>query len=312
MGTERGVRGLEKIAAWLAPNLAAAVLTVPPERWPLVEEIRLRAGRPLQLRLGDEEMWPRLEGEPVLVTAEDIARTLNIMTAASIYAYEAELSKGYLTLPGGHRVGIAGKVLRDGNKIRGFQHFGSLNIRLARQYPGVGEKLLPQLLDKVTGRLHSTLIISPPRCGKTTLLRDLVRLASSGWPAAGLAPLTVGLVDERSEIAGCYQGIPQLEVGPRTDVLDGCPKAEGLSMLIRTMGPELVVCDEIGTAADQQALLEAANNGAILLASIHGAGINDLARRPFGRELLALRLFQRIVVLSRREGPGTVEKVYLR
>lgn len=303
---------MDKIAAWLAPDLARAVLTLPPERWSAVEEIRLRVGRPLQLRLNEEEYWPRLNGEPVQVKAEDISRTLNIMTAASIYAYEAELSRGYLTLPGGHRVGIAGKVLSDGEQIRGFQHFGSLNIRLARQYPGVGEKLLPQLMDRLTGRLASTLIISPPRCGKTTLLRDLVRLASSGWPAAGLAPLTVGLVDERSEIAGCYQGIPQLDVGPRTDVLDGCPKARGLAMLVRTMGPELVVCDEIGTGEDQRALLEAANSGAILLASIHGAGINDLARRPFGRELLSLRLFQRIVVLSRREGPGTVEKVYLR
>lgn len=303
---------MERIAAWLAPDLARAVLTVPPERWSLVEEIRLRVGRPLQLRLSEEELWPRVNGEPVQVSAEDISRTLNIMTAASIYAYEAELSRGYLTLPGGHRVGIAGKVLTDGEQIRGFQHFGSLNIRLAREYPGAGEKLLPQLMDRLTGRLFSTLIISPPRCGKTTLLRDLVRLASYGWPAAGLEPLTVGLVDERSEIAGCYQGVPQLDVGPRTDVLDGCPKARGLSMLVRTMGPELVVCDEIGTEADQRALLEAANSGAILLASIHGAGINDLARRPFGRELLSLRLFQRLVVLSRREGPGTVEKVYLR
>ena len=205
-------------------------------------EIRLRVGRPLFLTYDGGECFLRNRGEePYVVTQEDLKETLEYVTGYSLYAYEEEIRQGFISVQGGHRVGVTGKVILDGGKIRGMKYISCINVRLAHEIQGCAEEVMPYIQTK--DWVAHTLIISPPRCGKTTLLRDIIRQISNG--REGIPGQTVGVVDERCELAGCYQGVPQNDVGMRTDVLDGCPKAEGMQMLIRSMSPAVVAVDEL-------------------------------------------------------------------
>jgi len=279
-------------------------------------EIRLRLERPLAVNLAHCDMFvtreSRLTGNPAeayRVTGEDMLKAIQLMSNSSIYALEEELRNGFLTLPGGHRVGLAGKVVLADGKIKTITQIGGLNIRRAREFPGCAGKVLPYLIDNQTNRLYHTLILSPPCCGKTTLLRDIIRQISNGVPNLNFPGITVGVVDERSEIAGCYKGVPQLDVGLRTDVLDACPKAQGMMLLIRSMSPGVLAVDEIGRMEDIQALEEALNAGIRVIATAHGSGVEDLAKRPAFRYLLEQQIFQRFVVLNKAKGVGTVQQI---
>jgi stage III sporulation protein AA len=227
-------------------------------------------------------------------------KMLDVIFESSVYAHSDELRQGFLTLPGGHRVGFAGHVVTEGGQIRTMKYISALNVRLAKPVLGCGENVLPHLYSG--GRLCSTLLVSPPQAGKTTLLRDLARLVSE----KGLRTV---VVDERGELAGCYHGIPQLDVGPRTDVLDACPKVDGVIMALRALSPQLIVTDEVGREADAIALQEAANAGVAVFASAHGRSIPELHRRPGLAMMLKAGSFERIIVLSSRLGPGTIEEI---
>lgn len=303
----------QEIFPFLPESLRKLLSLLSREDLASLEEIRVRRGQPLFLQMERGSFFlkkdgglTRLRAEGYMVTDDDLERILQLVSRSSLYAFEEELRRGYLTVKGGHRVGLCGRAVVEGGKVRTLKNFSSLNIRVAREKKGCGEEIFPQLFDGEQRFLH-TLIISPPRCGKTTLLRDLVRLLSVGkgfWPGCN-----VGVVDERSEIAGCYQGVPQKDVGPRTDVLDGCPKAEGMMMMIRAMAPEVLVTDEVGRPEDVPALREALNAGIKVLTTAHGESLEEVARRPGIGELIREGFFQRYVILSRRRGPGTVEKV---
>jgi stage III sporulation protein AA len=270
-----------------------------------VEEIRLRAGQPLLVQAGDGELTPG----GYIVSSVDIQSVLMLMTEHSLYARDEELRRGYLALPGGHRVGFAGRTVVENGIVKLLRDISGVNIRIAREVKGAGLKVLPRIYCSREKLVRHTLIVSPPQAGKTTLLRDLVRLLSRGDPVAGRPGFKVGVVDERSEIAGCYGGRPQLDLGPRTDVLDGCPKAEGMMMLIRSMSPQVVVTDELGRPDDIRAVEEVISSGAAVLATAHGRTIDELIKRPGLAGLFAHNLFELVVVLSRRNGPGTVEAV---
>lgn len=246
-------------------------------------------------------------GAPHVVDAEDVTRMFNMVSANSVHAFEEELRNGYITVKGGHRIGMAGKAVVEAGKVKTIKHVRSFNIRVTRDCPGAADLVIPHMIDN--SRPASSLIVGPPGSGKTTMLREISRLLSGGIPARGVAPQNVGIADERSEIAGCYRGVPQNDVGPRTDVLDACPKAEGMMMLIRAMTPDVVVTDEIGTAEDAQACVEASCAGVAVIASAHGAGKKDLANRPSLQRLVSSSTFSRIILLSCRRGPGTVEEV---
>ena len=220
----------------------------------------------------------------------------------SPYAFEEELRQGFLTVAGGHRVGVAGQAVMEADgRVRTFKNISYLNIRVSHQVKGAADKVLSDMYRE--GGLRSALIISPPGCGKTTLLRDLIRQISDG-NAYGPG-MTVGVVDERSELAGAFQGKAQNDMGMRTDVLDGCPKEIGMLLLLRAMSPQVIALDEVAMPEDVAAVCTAANCGVTLLATVHAASLQDLRGRQVGRALLECGVFRRAVVI---EGLGAARQ----
>lgn len=300
-------RWFEQLLPFLAPSLRPIMTDMIGRNLKLLSttsEIRIRAGRPLAICGGNSDILMRQ------ATEEELIQTLHLMSDCSVYALEEEFRQGFLTLPGGHRVGLAGRVVLEAGKVKTIHPVSSLNIRIARQVPGVADPVIPLLLSDEGGLFFSTLIVSPPGGGKTTLLRDIVRQLSIGRQDLGFTGVTVALVDERSEIAACYRGIPQNDVGPRTDVLDGCPKSEGLLRMLRSLGPKVLATDELGRVEDLQAVEEAVHSGVAVLATAHGHSLDDLSKHPGLREMLNLKVFQRFVVLGRHLRPGAIEGVF--
>jgi stage III sporulation protein AA len=265
-----------------------------------LQEIRLRAGKPMILREAGRERIT-----DCVVSAREVGECLQYAGNYSLYAYEEEIRNGYLTVRGGHRVGLAGRVRADQGGVKAMRQAGSLNIRVAHEIRGCAASLLPLLFGD--GRARSVLLISPPGGGKTTCLRDLIRLLADG--RSGLGPVQVGVVDERSELGACYQGIPQNDLGLRSDILDGCPKAEGIYMLLRSMAPDLIAVDEISLASDAEAVAYAAGCGCMFLATLHGENPEDFKRRPAMRELWERRIFGRYVLLGGKPA-GQILDVY--
>lgn len=323
---------MEQLVSLMAPGLRGILINVETELWNRVEEIRLRENCPLLLNWTGGEAIIAHSGETVSpgeapeayhVRREDLERTLQLISNCSLYAFEEEMRRGYLTVPGGHRIGLCGKAVIEGGRIKLLHYISSLNFRIARQINGGALRIIPFLMDKSrngagdqsgkssfkkAGICH-TLIISPPQGGKTTLLRDMARCLSNGFPGRGITGFKIGLVDERSEIAGSYEGVPQMDVGARTDVLDCGPKAEGMMMLLRSMSPEIIITDEIGRDEDAEAIEEVINAGITVIASAHAAYFEELMRRPSLKRLLDQRVFRRVVVLGRSRGVGTVEQI---
>ena len=262
-------------------------------------EIRLRVGRPLFLTYDGGECFLRSPGqEQYVVTREDL-------TGYSLYAYEDEIRQGYISVQGGHRVGVTGKVILDRGRIMGMKYISCINVRLAHEIQGCADKVMSYIRTK--NWIANTLIISPPRCGKTTLLRDIIRQLSNGWE--NTPGLTVGVVDERSELAGCYQGIPQNDLGMRTDVLDCCPKSEGMQMLVRSMSPDVVAVDELGCEEDFRAVETVIHCGCKLIATAHGNCLEDVLEQPFFYKLMGERVFERYIILGKTDQAGYLEGV---
>ncbi|MDQ1909536.1 stage III sporulation protein AA [Paenibacillus sp. GD4] len=285
------------------------ILSNLPNEWQEeLQEIRVRQERPLELIRGagygfvqrNGSVSPKTE-QAYRPSQEECRTLLEMLTQHSLYTFEEELKRGFITVSGGHRVGLAGRTLVEQGKVKHLKEITGFNIRIAREWKGVGEAVLPFLIDPLSGSVRHTLVVSPPGVGKTTLLRDITRLLSQGH-ATARGGFKVGVVDERSELAACVKGVPLFDLGPRTDVLDGCPKAEGMMMMIRSMSPEVLVADEIGRPEDASAVREALHAGISVIASAHGRDLADAKRRPILKELLEAGIFERIVVLERRAG----------
>lgn len=298
----------------LPQSIRSYIESLPPAIFNHLEEIRIRQDRPLEVITSKDsgfvhrttKQLTKYKEEAYCPTQLDCEKMINLISRHSLYAMEEELRRGYITLNGGHRVGLAGKVIVEDGKVKAIRDITSFNVRFARAVLGVGKNLLPFVFhDK---KVENLLIVSPPQCGKTTLIRDLARLASTG--TENTPPYKVGIIDERSEIAGCLHGVPQHDVGPRTDVLDSCPKAEGMMMMIRSMSPEILIVDEIGREEDSRAVFEAIFAGIHLFTTAHGLSLEDLCQRPTLSKLMKEKVFTRIFLLSRRTGPGTVEAIY--
>ncbi len=311
---------LKLIMKQIMPFLSADIRTILKRCSPVlleqVQEIRLREQRPLMLVWSEGDIMLTAGGNKAKrkedayhVTKEDLHKLLQIISSHSLYAFEEELKNGYLTVAGGHRIGLVGRAVLIDGKIKLQKFISAVNIRISREVIGVGEKVIPHILGK-SNRIYNTLIVSPPQCGKTTLLRDLVRLLSSGMPGRGFPGVKIGLVDERSEIAACFQGVPQNDIGLRTDVIDGCPKVQGMMLLIRSMSPQVLVTDEIGRTEDAEAVEEALNAGVSIITTAHGSRMSELHGRPGIKKLMESRVFQRIVFLGKTRGVGTVESIW--
>ncbi len=303
----------QEIFPYFPPKMQAAFGKLPDALVERLEELRMRAGQPFLCCAGEKEYgFDSLEGwttewkQVMTLSGEEVRQTFLAVSEHSRYAFDEDIRRGFLTLPGGHRVGISGQVLQEGMQVRSITAVGGLAFRIARACAGCADAVLPKLLEK-DGMLPNVLIVSPPRCGKTTLLRDLCRQLSNGSDYAEGKAVTV--VDERSEIAGCFAGIPQLDVGLRTDVLDGCPKAEGMMMALRALSPEVIVTDEISRPEDAAGIRECAFSGISVLTSVHAGSLEEAKNRPGIRELLEEGVFEKIVVLSRRDGPGKIERI---
>ena len=236
----------------------------------------------------------------------ELMETMEYIAGYSLYAYEDELRQGFLTIQGGHRVGVAGKILMEEGKVRSIRYISFLNIRLAHQVEGCADKVMPFIVEN--GEVCHTLIISPPCCGKTTLLRDVIRQISNG--NAWCEGKNVGVVDERSEIGGAYQGVPQNDLGIRTDLLDCCPKAEGMMMLIRSMSPEVVAVDEIGDYGDIKAIESVLNCGCRLIATVHGSSVEDIEKKPLLQKMVKEHVFDRYIILNGKKKSGSVWGIF--
>lgn len=277
-------------------------------------EVRLRINQPLELNFGKTNSFITANGdltnvhqEALVVNTELLRKTLNAFTTGSFYALEEELTQGYLALPGGHRVGITGQIFYDNESIRVIRNISSINFRIARSMMGIARPILPFLWKE--RRFLKTLIIGAPATGKTTLLREIIREVSFGVPELGIPGIHVGLVDERSEIAGSYQGIPQLEVGPRTDVLDGCSKQDGVYLLLRAMNPHLIATDEVGREGDIRVIEDIINAGVSFIATAHARDLTEAILRPGLKKVLQEGAIERLVIVSNRLGIGTVESI---
>ena len=276
------------------------------KKWGEIQEIRLRSGQPLILRMSGEEWLLDEEGRmgkneqgTLRVLAEDIQESVAYICQYSLYAYEDELRQGFITIRGGHRSGVAGQTAVSDGQVRSISYVSSLNIRIAHQIKGCGEPFFSYLWED--GRPCHTLIISPPGGGKTTLLRDFIRLFSNGFEAC--PGMSVSLVDERSEVGACYMGIPQNDVGMRTDVMANCPKAEGIQMMVRSMAPQVVAFDELGGGEDMTAVRSAVQSGCRVLATIHGADFEDVNQRSI------YGIFERYVCLGGWQQAGRVRQI---
>ena len=280
----------------LPRDLRACLKDLEPAERTSLEEVRLRAGFPMSIVIGGTERTPD-PWKDRLLTEADLRRVLEVAGGGSVHTILDQLRAGYVTASGGVRLGVCGTAAADGGILRSFRTVTSLAVRVPHTIPGIARPLLPALMED--GLLQSTLILSPPGWGKTTLLRDLIRCLSAG---EGITPLRVGVADERGELGA---GDLRLFLGPRTDVLENVPKAAALLMLLRGMSPQVLAADEITAPEDIRAMKTAAGCGAVLLATAHGTDPEDLRSRSLYRDLLDSGIFRRFVLVGMEDGRRT-------
>lgn len=282
-------------AAGLLPvDLRQVVLAVPRTEQMIAEELRLRIGRPMSITMPQGELI--LQGSPV-VTSKDLHTVLEFATKSSAHTALEHVRQGYITVRGGHRLGLCGSIVSKDGNIHNMRYLTSLNIRIAKQISGIGNELLRNV--RTQSGIASVLILAPPGAGKTTLLRDLIRGLSSGIDGT---PLRIGVADERGELGAVWEGVPQFDLGPHTDISSGCSKADGLLMLLRGMNPQVLAVDEITAPKDTDALQMASGCGVSILATAHGRSMEDLHTRPLYEMLLHRKIFQRLIWIEMING----------
>ena len=279
----------EQVFACFPPAVQQQIRSMDPYTRQHLQEIRVYKGREVQVFADNKRI--QLSGK---IQGDTISQILNNLMKFSYYAYEEDLAKGFITIDGGHRVGICGKAVVERGKVTLLREISSFNIRYAKEIIGCSDGLMHHILSG--NNIQNVLIVSPPGCGKTTLLRDIARNLS-------MHHYKVAICDERSEIAGMHGGTSSYQFGPMLDVLDGCPKAEGIMMLIRSMSPDVIIADEIGRPEDLKAIETCRHCGVAVITSAHGYALDDVA------EAVDAGLFSKVVFLSDDPQPGSIREV---
>ena len=257
-----------------------------------IQEIRIRVGRPIILKLQNLDILIEY-----IVNQTEILQILEKICENSIYAYKNQICNGYITIKGGHRIGITGSAVVENEKIINIKYITSLNFRIARQVLNCSNKIIGQVIDEKNQDIYNTLIVSPPGRGKTTILRDLIRKLSNGIDEINFKGKTCGVVDERGEIAAMYKGVPQNDIGIRTDIIENISKAKGIKILIRTMAPEIIACDEIGSKEDVEAIQEAIISGVKGIFTMHGKTLEDVKSNNQINKLIEENKIEKIIFI---------------
>ena len=268
----------------------------------VIEEIRIRNSKPIILKLNNSEKIINY-----IVQIEDVLKILQSICENSIYSYQNQICEGFITIKGGHRIGITGSAVIENNQVKNLNYISNLNFRIARQIIGCSNNIIKEIINKEENTIYNTLIVSPPGAGKTTLLRDIIRNLSNGTEE--ITGKNIGVVDERGEIAAMYKGIPQNDLGIRTDIIENIKKSIGMKMLIRSMAPEIIVADEIGSKEDVQEINYAVCSGIKGIFTAHGNSLEDLKLNPAIAELIEKNIFEKLVFLDKKH-KGKVNKIY--
>ena len=269
-----------------------------------LEEIRLRVDRPIVLKLRNSDKVIKY-----YVTTEDILITLQLLCENSIYSYQGQISEGFITIKGGHRVGISGSCVLEKGKVINIKYIYSLNFRVAREVIGSGNIVLSHIINLENNSIFNTLIVSGPGTGKTTMLRDIIRQLSTGIKEIKFLAINIGVVDERSEIAAMYKGIPQNDIGIKTDIVENVSKEIGMKMLIRSMTPKVIVADEIGKKEDIEAIQYAVCSGCKGIFTAHGNSFTDISLNPVIHSLIEEHIIERIIFLDEFQ-KGKIKEVF--
>ena len=284
----------EQAASLLPQKWERIALHLEDDRKAMAEELRLRVGQPMTVLLPEGEIL--LDGGRERVEQSELEQLVDQVTEYSRYA-AATMAQGFITAQGGFRVGLGGTAVIEQGRCISLCDISSACIRIARENTGVSN----DLIDKIApgGMPESTLVIAPPGVGKTTVLRDMIRNLSNGTER--IPPQRVSIADERQELAAVFHGKPQLDIGCHTDVLSGCPKAEGMMMLLRCANPQIIAVDEITAREDVKAMETVSRCGVKLLATVHGADVEDIREKPLFSGLLSLKIFTYCIVISRNK-----------
>lgn len=301
---DKWVQEFDNVLTYLSRELRLPLVKLTNAEKLRINEIRLRREKPLEIVMGNRSELLDYENGGVIVTRRDIETTFELLCSRSVYASTEEIAQGFVTIKGGHRAGICGHaVIKDG-AVRTLRDISSINIRIGREVIGIADKVIPKILNK--DRILNTIVISPPGFGKTTLLRDIARRISIGSAELGLSSKRVGIADERGELASMHAGVSRYDLGNRCDIMDGCPKGEGLMMLIRTMSPQVIIADEIAGKQDCDGVLLAARCGVSVICSAHGASIEDIMGNPNIRKLIEGNVFSVAILLNANKDIGQI------
>lgn len=257
-----------------------------------LREIRIKIDKPIIFRLRERDIIV-----DYIVTSDEMLQIIEKLCENSIYAYKNQICNGFITVKGGHRVGITGSCVIENNKIINVKYISSINFRIAREILNCSKNVLKDIIDIENKTIFNSVIVAPPGKGKTTILRDIIRNLSNGIPEINFKGKICGVVDERGEIAAMYKGIPQNDIGIRTDVIENVSKPQGIQMLIRSMGPEIIACDEIGNFEDVQAIRYAIHSGVKGIFTMHGNCIEDIKMNKDINELVENSEIQKVIFI---------------